>query len=172
VTPIEQAFDWFEHTDLSMWVRGDSMLAFPLILTVHTIGMGFLAGTSSAIALRILGVARQAPLPVMEKFYPVLWIALAANFVSGTLLLIGYPYKAFTNPVYYVKLSFIALAVTLIVKIRNQVLRAGDPERVALGTRARRLAMLSLFSWVGTITAGRLLAYTFTWLRVGIPGGF
>jgi len=172
VTPIEQAFDWFEHTDLSMWVRGDSMLAFPLILTVHTIGMGFLAGTSSAIALRILGVARQAPLPVMEKFYPVLWIALAANFVSGTLLLIGYPYKAFTNPVYYVKLSFIALAVTLIVKIRNQVLRAGDPERVALGTRARRLAMLSLFSWVGTITAGRLLAYTVTWLRVGIPGGF
>ncbi len=172
MTPIEQAFDWFEHTDLSMWVRGDSMLAFPLILTVHTIGMGFLAGTSSAIALRILGVARQAPLPVMEKFYPVLWIALAANFVSGTLLLIGYPYKAFTNPVYYVKLSFIALAVTLIVKIRNQVLRAGDPERVALGTRARRLAMLSLFSWVGTITAGRLLAYTFTWLRVGIPGGF
>ena len=172
MTPIEQAFDWFEHTDLSMWVRGDSMLAFPLILTVHTIGMGFLAGTSSAIALRILGVARQAPLPVMEKFYPVLWIALAANFVSGTLLLIGYPYKAFTNPVYYVKLSFIALAVTLIVKIRNQVLRAGDPERVALGIRARRLAMLSLFSWVGTITAGRLLAYTFTWLRVGIPGGF
>ena len=172
MTPVEQAFDWLEHTDLSLWVRGDSMLAFPLILTVHTIGMGFLAGTSSAIALRILGVARQAPLPVMEKFYPVLWIALAANFVSGTLLLIGYPYKAFTNPVYYVKLSFIALAVTLIVKIRNQVLRAGDPERVALGTRARRLAMLSLFSWVGTITAGRLLAYTFTWLRVGIPGGF
>ncbi len=79
MTPIEQAFDWFEHTDLSMWVRGDSMLAFPLILTVHTIGMGFLAGTSSAIALRILGVARQAPLPVMEKFYPVLWIALAAR---------------------------------------------------------------------------------------------
>jgi len=172
VTPIEQAFDWFEHTDLSMWVRGDSMLAFPLILTVHTIGMGFLAGTSSAIALRILGVARQAPLPVMEKFYPVLWIALAANFVSGTLLLIGYPYKAFTNPVYYVKLSFIALAVTLIVKIRNQVLRAGDAERVALGTHAKRLAILSIFSWVGTITAGRLLAYTFTWLRVGIPGGF
>jgi hypothetical protein len=146
------------------------MLAFPLILTVHTIGMGFLAGTSSAIALRILGVARQVPLPVMEKFYPVLWLALAANFVSGTLLLIGYPYKAFTNPVYYVKLSFIALAVTLAVKIRNQVLRAG--ESASMSRHAAILALLSLFSWAGTITAGRLLAYTFTWLRVGIPGGF
>ncbi len=167
MTPVEQVFDWLEHTDLSLWVRGPSMLAFPLILTVHTIGMGFLAGTSSAIALRILGVARQTPLPVMEKFYPVLWTALAANFVSGTLLLIGYPYKAFSNPVYYVKLSFIALAVTLAVKIKSQVLRAPAPAR-----GAAILASLSLVSWVGTITAGRLLAYTFTWLRVGVPGGF
>src|SRR5258708_10306266 len=143
------------------------MLAFPLILTVHTIGMGFLAGTSSAIALRILGVARQAPLPVMEKFYPVLWIALAANFVSGTLLLIGYPYKAFSNPVYYVKLTFIALAVTLAVKIRNQVLRAPAPS-----CGAAILASLSLVSWVGTIAAGRLLGYTLTLLPVGVTGGF
>ena len=153
-----------------MWVRGDSMLAFPLILTVHTIAMGFLAGTSSAIALRILGVARQVPVPAMDKFYPVLWIALAASVVSGTFLLIGYPYKAATNPVYYVKLSFIALAVTLLVKVRNQVLRAPAP--LSSSRHARILASLSLFSWVGTITAGRLLAYTFTWLRVGIPGGF
>jgi hypothetical protein len=49
MTPIEQFFDALEHTELSLWVRGPSMLAFPLILTVHTIGMGFLAGTSSAI---------------------------------------------------------------------------------------------------------------------------
>ena len=167
VTPVESAFDWLEHTDLSLWVRGDSMLAFPLILTVHTIAMGFLAGTSSAISLRILGVGRQTPLPVMEKFYPVLWIALAFSFVSGTLLLIGYPYKAFSNPVYYLKLSFIALAVTLVVKIRSQVLRPSAPSH-----HAALLASLSLASWVGTITAGRLLAYTFTWLRVGVPGGF
>jgi len=110
------------------------------------------------------------PLPAMEKFYPILWIALAASVVSGTFLLIGYPYKAFSNPVYYVKLSFIALAVTLVVKVRNQVLRAPAP--LFSSQRAKILASLSLVSWVGTITAGRLLAYTFTWLRVGIPGGF
>src|SRR4051794_28111683 len=111
MTPVEQFFDALEHTGLSLWVRGPSMLAFPLILTVHTIGMGFLAGTSSAIDLRILGVARHVPLPALEKFYPVLWIALGANAVSGVLLLAGYPYKAFSNPVFYVKLCFIALAI-------------------------------------------------------------
>jgi hypothetical protein len=168
MTPIEQFFDNLEHTDLSLWVRGDSMLAFPLILTVHTIGMGFLAGTSSAIGLRVLGVAKEVPLATMAKFYPVLWLALAANFTSGVFLLIGFPYKAFTNPVYYVKLTFIAIAVTLAVKVRSQVLRAAVPDP----RRARMLASLSLFSWIGAITAGRLLAYTYIWLRVGIPGGF
>ena len=35
MTGIEQFFDWLEHTGLSLWVRGDSMLAFPTILTIH-----------------------------------------------------------------------------------------------------------------------------------------
>ena len=175
MTPIEQFFDAIEHSGLSLWVRGPSMLAFPLILTVHTIGMGFLAGTSSAIDLRILGIGRRIPLPVLEKFYPILWLALAANFVSGVLLLAGYPYKAFTNPVFYVKLSLIALAIVLVLKIRNDVLRVfheDAPPGSPLWRRARRLAAASLLSWVGAITAGRLLAYTYTWLRVGVPGGF
>jgi hypothetical protein len=175
MTPIEQFFDALEHTELSLWVRGPSMLAFPLILTVHTIGMGFLAGTSSAIDLRILGLAKRVPLPALEKFYPIIWTALAANFVTGVLLFIGYPYKAFTNPVFYIKLSFIALAVYLMVKIRNDVLRRPPddvPRDAPRWRRARNLAAVSIFTWVGAITAGRLLAYTFTWLRVGIPGGF
>jgi hypothetical protein len=174
VTPVEQFFDALEHTGLSLWVRGPSLLAFPLILSVHTIGMGFLAGTSSAIDLRILGLAPGVPLLALEKFYPILWAALAANSVSGVLLLAGYPYKAFSNPVFYVKLSFIALAIVLVLKIRNEVLRpaSGDASGKSIGPRAKQLALASLLSWIGAITAGRLLAYTYTWLRVGIPGGF
>jgi hypothetical protein len=176
VTPVEQVFYWVEHTDLSLWISGPSMLAFPLILTVHVIGTGFLAGTSSAIALRILGFAPQVPLRLLKQFYPILWVALAANATSGTLLLIGYPYKAFTNPVYYAKLSLIALAIYLVVKIRSEVLRNpqddGGRTKPATSRRARILAGLSIASWMGAITAGRFLAYTYTWLRVGMPGGF
>src|ERR1700688_470783 len=129
MTPTEQVFDWIEHTDLSLWVSGPSMLAFPTILTVHVMGTAFLAGTSSAIALRILGVARQVPLGLLALFYPILWVALAANAASGTLLLTGYPYKAFTNPLFYVKLTLIALAIYLVVKIRNDVLHNSNGDK-------------------------------------------
>jgi hypothetical protein len=175
LTGVEQFFDWLEHTGISLWVRGDSMLAFPLILTVHTIGMGFLAGTNWAIALRILGVAPSVPVAALEKFYPIIWTALAANAATGVLLFLGYPYKAATNPVFYAKLTFIAVGIVLVLKIRNEVLRRvpGDPAGdLIFAHRAKRLAAASAISWVGAIAAGRLLAYTFHWLRVGIPGGF
>jgi hypothetical protein len=176
MTPAEQAFDWIEHTDLSLWIAGDSMLAFPSILTVHVLGTGFLAGTSSAIALRILGVARQVPLGRLDVFYPILWVALAANILSGTLLLIGYPYKAFTNPLFYLKLSLVALAIYLVVKIRNEVLRSPPAEKphaeAAIWRHAKILAGLLLACWMSVIAAGRFLAYTHTWLRVGLPASF
>jgi hypothetical protein len=131
--------------------------------------MGFLAGTSVGIDLRLLGFANRVPLSALEKFYPVMWLALAVNFASGTLLLIGYPFKAFTNPVFYVKLALIAVGVYLVVRIRRDVLQNPAPDSVAALPRTRRLALISVGCWAGAILAGRLLAYTYTWLRVGMP---
>lgn len=172
MTPLEIVCGWVENTSLSMWIRGESMLAFPTILSFHTLGMGFLAGTSAGMDLRLLGVANRVPLAALEKFYPVMWIALAVNFASGTLLLIGYPYKAFTNPLFYVKLALIAVAVYLIVRIRDKVLLQPNPEAASILNHGRTLAMMSLGCWASVILAGRLLAYTYTWLRVGIPSNF
>ena len=148
------------------------MLGFPTILSAHTLGMGFLAGTNAGIDLRLLGVADRVPITALEKFYPVMWLALAVNFASGTLLFIGYPYKAVTNPVFYAKMAFVVGAVYLAVRIRREVLRAPDPNEPSVLTRAKVLAMASLGCWIGVITAGRLLAYTYYWLRVGIPNNF
>lgn len=82
--------------------------------------------TCAGVDLRLLGVAPGVPLSALEKFYPVLWAALALNFASGVLLFIGYPYKAATNPLFYVKLGLIAAAIYLAVRIRHSILRRPD----------------------------------------------
>ena len=134
--------------------------------------MGLVTGIGVAIGLRILGYAPGVPVEALEKFYPVFWAAFAANAASGILLFIGYPYKAATNPDFYIKLSLIALAVYLTVKVRRDVLLSPDANGAALTVHARRLAILLMAAWFCAILSGRLLAYTFKWLRVGIPGGF
>src|SRR5262245_26997863 len=162
---------WVESTPLSQWIVGSpSMFAFPGILVLHAIGMGFAVGVSAALDLRILGVAPRIPLMEMRRLLPVLWGGFWLNAVSGVLLLIGYPTKALTNPVFYLKLTLIAIAMVLLVRISrsafDDTVQSGaaiDPDRQR---RMRRMAIASLFCWGAAITAGRLLAYTYTRLTV------
>ena len=155
---------WLESTALSQWVVGsDSILAFPGILALHAIGMGVAAGLAGVLDLRILGVAPGVPLTEFGRYRPLLWGGFWLNAVSGVLLLVGYPTKALTNPVFYLKLLLIAVAMVLYVRI-DRLIRSGVSASGA-GRALRRLAITSLVCWTGAITAGRLLAYTYHRLR-------
>ena len=159
-----------ENSALSEWVRGsDCICAFPTIVTLHNIGMAFLAGGSVVIDLRIIGFAPTMPLKPMGRFVPLLWLAFALNAVTGILLLIAYPTKALTNPLFYVKLSLVALAVGLVYRIAADILRASEVDQKPLAPKATLLAIASLAAWVALIAAGRYLGYTHKWEMLGIP---
>ena len=157
---IDPFLIWLESTALSQWVVGSpSLFAFPGILALHAIGMGFAVGICLALDLRILGVAPGIELAQMRRFVPILWAAFWLNAISGLLLLIGYPTKALTNPVFYLKLLLIAVGLVLFRRIGRQVF-GGTPDADA-SPALSRLAIISLVCWVGAISAGRFLAYTY-----------
>jgi hypothetical protein len=161
---VDPLLAFIENSALAEGIRGsESLLAFPGIITLHALGLAFLAGGSAAIDLRVLGFASGIPLKAMGRLLPVVWLAFAANAVSGTLLLIAYPTKALTNPLFYLKLCLVALAMGLVWRIGSTVLRAPDG-----GRGPRLLALASLATWIALITAGRFLAYTHTWELLGV----
>jgi hypothetical protein len=88
---------------------------------------------------------------------PVIWFGLWVNVLSGITLVIAYPTKALTNPVFYLKLGLIAAALAT---LRSVVRRAGPGQRVPATTTM--LAVASLLTWAAVIAAGRFLAYTCT----------
>ena len=160
---------WLESTPLHNWiVESPSLLAFPGILALHAIGMGFAAGLGAAIDLRILGIAPGIPLREMRRLLPILWAGFWLNAASGILLLIGYPTKALTNPVFYLKLGLIAIAMVLVTRISRHLRDEEDrpegpplPGAVRATATLRRMAKVSLACWAGAVTSGRLLAYTY-----------
>jgi hypothetical protein len=167
---LDPIFAWIESSALSEWIRGSECIcAFPAIVTLHNIGLAFLAGGGIVIDLRLIGFASDMPLKPMARFAPVLWLALALNAITGILLLIAYPTKALTNPLFYIKLLLVALAVGLVYRIVADILRAPDIDRRPLAARAKALAMVSLATWVALIAAGRFLAYTHRWEMLGVP---
>src|SRR6185436_3554688 len=157
---MDPFFLWLEATPLSQWItQSTSVFAFPAILSAHAIGMGLAAGINAMFALHILGVARGVRSRELSRFVPFMWFGFWLNFISGVLLLIGYPTKALTNPVFYLKLTLIAAAMGLYVLIRRRLFDVAD---VVNNRSLRFIAGTSLVCWAGAITAGRLLAYTYT----------
>ena len=168
---VNSFFAWVENSVVSTAVReSDSILGIPALLVLHVIGMGFFAGTNAAIDLRILGVGKSVPLRPMKQFFPLLWFALAVSLLSGLLLMIAYPTKALTNPIFYTKMLCITLGLILLRLIRKEIFsNPHDDGTPAIRRNVTILAGLSLGLWVAAIAAGRLLAYTYKWEMVGIP---
>ena len=154
---------WLESTAFSTWLReSPSVFAFPAVLSCHTVGMGLVAGINAALALRLLGVGPGIPLEAMKRFFPVMWAGFWLNAVSGVALFIGYPTKAMTNPVFYLKLALIGVGLWLLKLIRGRVFRESMLEETTKAGNVKALAVASLACWAAVITAGRLLAYTYT----------
>ena len=159
---MHSLFVWLESSSLSVWVReSNSVFAFPAILSLHTIGMGLVAGLNAAIDLRILGVAPRVPLMELKRFFPLVWISFWVNAASGVVLLIGYPTKALTNPVFYAKLLFIALGLAALILMKTHVFHDPRLDENPVPRKGRMLAAASLACWTGAITSGRFLAYTY-----------
>src|SRR5947208_7468310 len=142
-----------------------SIFAFWFILSLHAIGMGLLVGASVVIDLRILGVARDLPLPPLKGLYGIIWSGFWIQVVSGTFLLIAYPTKALTNPDFYIKLTLIALAVRVMHLLKKRVFSDSSLSEADMMKNGKALATWSLVFWTGAVTAGRLLAYTYTYLK-------
>jgi len=153
--------EWLEQTSLSTTLRDSpNVFLYPTILAFHTLGLAFFVGISSAIALRVLGVAQALPLAPFRKFYPVMWLGFLLNAVSGTLLLLIEPTKFLTMVDFYVKLVAIAGAVLCNRLLYVRHFRTPAPvDPHPLPRRDRAIAVATLFFWAAAITAGRLTAY-------------
>jgi hypothetical protein len=157
---------WLERTGLSVWVReSPSLLAFPFILFLHTLGLAMLAGLSVGIDTWLITTRRAVPRHVLAGVHRVMWLGFGVNAVSGAVLLLAYPAKALTNWVFFAKLLFVGLAVWTIELINRDLGALAAAEGPAT-VRARRLAWTSLLLWAAAILTGRLLAYTHSVLLV------
>ena len=164
--PMTTFLVWLEDTWVSVLIReAPSVWGFPFILFLHTLGLGIAAGVSVALNLWVLGWAERYPAAPLQHALPIVWLGFTIALVSGVLLLIAYPTKALTDPVFYLKLALIAAALWQVQWLRARLLVAsGAASPRPTSPTARRFAALALVLWAGAILTGRLLAYTYNYL--------
>lgn len=146
-----------ENTTLSIWFR-ESGVAFFTSLTLHSIAMAFVIGVNFAIAFRLVRIVPEFELKPFLKFYNLYWLSVVVIFLSGCALLLAYPAKALTNPIFYIKFSLLTIGLIISRWLQNQmqIIKKNEFSR----DKYFWVAMISVFIWIGTITTGRFLAYT------------
>jgi hypothetical protein len=136
-----------------------SLLGYPTVLFLHTLGLGTVAGVSAAVALRVLGFGRNVPLEALDRLFPIMWLGFIVSAISGLALLVTDPVTRLHQTVFYVKLALVALAVVNMQMMRSGIFRGAAVSSGAMPSNARLLAVTSLIFWIGATTAGRLIAY-------------
>ena len=151
---------WLEATALATWTReSPSIWAYPTILTLHTVGLGIVVGASAVVDFRLLGFAPRVSIPSLQPLFRMIVWAFLLNAITGILLFMSAATTKAVQPIFYIKLSFIALALWNTVLVRRGIAREGALTDLARNPRYRRLAIASLLLWTAAIIAGRLMAY-------------
>jgi hypothetical protein len=150
---------WLESLPLSIWVHeSPSVWAQPTVLTLHTMGMAVLVGASWMLDLRILGISRKIPLSAFRWVFPAVTISLSVNVVTGLLLFMQRATSLGTAIPFLIKMGLVVASVATLRPLRSLVFRSGG-DQFEVPSSARFVAIASILTWSGAITAGRLLAY-------------
>jgi hypothetical protein len=153
-----QAF--LRQTPLAFYVRR-SVWMWSILESLHFMGMSLLIGTVGLFDLRLLGFARGVPYAAFHRLIPLGVAGFALNAMTGICFLSAFPGEYLYNAAFQVKVALFLLAglnVVLFYAGTFRSLAALGPEEPP-PLRARLAGAVSLFAWVGVMTAGRLLTF-------------
>lgn len=148
-----------ESTAFSEWVL-TSMLGFPTLIAVHSIGMAVAAGLTIMVTLYLYRFAAgidQANLPGILRI--AMW-GFILNLVTGLILFVPRGTDYIANVTFLVKMLLVLISAAILIWLKSHVTQlARESVDVSSSVPARRLSLLSSATWIGAIVTGRLIAY-------------
>jgi uncharacterized protein DUF6644 len=152
-----------EASALADWLR-NSLYAFPLIESLHVVGLTLVFGTAAIIDLRLLGLASTSrPFSrIAAETMTWTWIAFGLTATTGALMFITNAQVYSDNLPFRLKMTLLLLAglnVLIFNLTARRTIDQWSTDRAA--PRAGRLAAaVSLIIWIGVIALGRWVGFT------------
>jgi uncharacterized membrane protein len=152
--------EWLRHSTLSALVTGNLWI-WPVLETLHFLGLSLLIGTIGAFDLRLLGLGKGLRPGLLSRLIPWGMAGFALNVVTGILFFVGEPANYVNNIAFYFKMTFVFLAginvLVFYLALAKKVEALGPNDDAPLG--AKVIGAASLLLWIGVMSAGRLLTF-------------
>ena len=152
---------WLETTALAAAMR-EWLWLYPVIESLHIIGLAVLVGAAVSFDLRLLGISTSISISALAG-HLLSWARRSLLLIvpTGLMMFAAHATEMATNPAFQLKLGLLVAA-----GINAGAFHAGVFRTVAvwdLGgaapVAAKISAIVSLCLWAGVITCGRLIAY-------------
>jgi hypothetical protein len=152
-------FQWFEATAVGAAIRNSSWL-FPIIESVHLLGLAALGGALLVVDLRLLGVGlRSQPVAELARdAEPWLGGSILVMLASGLLLFLSESVKCYYSPAFWVKMTALPLAILFAFTVRRRVTRAEEAKARPLLNKL--VAVISLALWFTVGAGGRWIGFS------------
>ena len=153
-------FTWIENTRLAEMVR-ISAYGYPVMITLHALGLAVMVGMSVILSLRVLGLYPAIPYTSIQKLLKVAWIGLIINLLSGSSLFAANATGFIVDWVFDTKMVCIIIGAILVGVMQSMIgsaIATGHPEAAA-GTGLKVIAGLTIFIFAAGMTFGRLVPY-------------
>jgi hypothetical protein len=132
---------------------------WPIAECVHFIGLCLLFGTIGLFDLRMMGVVRGLSLRSLHRLVPYGVAGYGLCLLSGLMFVLAAPFEYIENPAWDLKMGLMAVAgLNMVVFYRTtarEVYALGADARAPLA--ARIIAIVSLASWIGIMSCGRII---------------
>ena len=161
-----------EASGLATKIR-ESLLLFPMLESIHVIGLGLVFGTIAILDLRLIGLAssQRSFKRVYSDILKWTWAAFALTALTGALMFITNATVYYHNFYFRTKMLLLVLAginmgafeLTLGRKVESW---DKSPSAPPLG---RVVGVLSITLWIAIIFMGRLIGFTTTRAAVAAP---
>lgn len=146
---------WLEDSRLGLFVSSTEW-GYPVVLSLHALGMGVLVGISLMLGLRALGFGGTVPFTAMAPYWRIAKAGFVVNLLSGTALFLGSASELFFNWAFRIKLLLVFIGLFLTWQLVRRCMNSPESDL----SEHRLLAAASVVTWLCALIAGRLIGYS------------
>ena len=156
---MQDLLAWLEATGVARMVQ-ESTWGYPIVLSLHAVGMAILAGVVLMMNFRVLGLAPGIPLSAMRPIFRFALAGLLLNVVTGSMLFVANADAFYESTPFRLKMLSLLVGLTLWLQMSRSILVPAGPVQSRLqSNRIRLMAALSTLAWISVVVMGRLIAY-------------
>jgi Family of unknown function (DUF6644) len=151
-------FEWCEASFIGQAIR-NSLWLFPVIESVHLLGLAVIGGAVLIVDMRLLGLGlRQPTREIARDARPWLIGSLIVMLATGISLFLSESIKCYYSQAFWWKMTALPLAIIFTFTVKQHVVRKEDHE---IGPIAGKLvALVSLALWFTVGAGGRWIGFS------------